>query len=69
MKTIKPQIYLLDIETGRRELLGNFPGMTFAPRFSPEGNKLIMAMESKGGNSDLYALWILRTRSTSRLNK
>lgn len=64
-ENIVPQVYLLDIETGRRELLGNFPGMTFAPRFSPDGNTLIMAMSVKG-NSDLYAM-DLRTRSTSRL--
>jgi len=36
-ENVVPQVYLLDIETGRRELLGNFPGMTFAPRFSPDG--------------------------------
>jgi len=64
-ENIVPQVYLLDIETGRRELLGNFPGMTFAPRFSPDGNTLIMSMMSKG-NSDLFAM-DLRTRSTSRL--
>ena len=64
-ENIVPQVYLLDIETGRRELLGNFPGMTFAPRFSPDGDTLIMSMMSKG-NSDLYAM-DLRTRSTSRL--
>ena len=28
-----PHIYLLDIHSGRRELLGNFPNMTFAPTF------------------------------------
>src|SRR5690606_175739 len=31
----QPRVYLLQIETGQRELVGNFPGMTFAPRFSP----------------------------------
>lgn len=65
-ENVKPQVYLLDIETGRRELLGNFPGMTFAPRFAPDGNALIMAMESKGGNSDIYIM-DLRSRSTTRL--
>ena len=29
-----PRVYLLDIETGTQEVVGNFPGMTFAPRFS-----------------------------------
>ena len=35
----QPQVYLLQIETGQRELVGNFPGMTFAPRFSPDGRR------------------------------
>ena len=36
-----PRVYLLDIETGVQEVVGNFPGMTFAPRFSPDGKKLL----------------------------
>ena len=32
-----PRVYLLDIETETQEVVGNFPGMTFAPRFSPDG--------------------------------
>lgn len=64
-ENIVPQVYLLDIETGRRELLGDFPGMTFAPRFSPDGETLIMSMTNKG-NSDLYTM-NLRSRSTKRL--
>ncbi len=64
-ENIKPHVYLLDIETGRRELLGNFPGMTFSPTFSPDGSKLVLSMEVKG-NNDIY-LMDLTTRSTSRL--
>ncbi|MGB2932706.1 MAG: TolB family protein, partial [Methyloceanibacter sp.] len=30
-----PKVYLLNIETGQKEVVGAFPGMTFAPRFSP----------------------------------
>src|SRR5690606_38130330 len=41
----EPQVYLLNIETGQREVVGNFPGMTFAPRFSPDGQKVIMSLE------------------------
>ncbi|PHR91405.1 MAG: Tol-Pal system beta propeller repeat protein TolB [Robiginitomaculum sp.] len=59
------QVYLLDIETGRRELLGNFPNMTLAPRFSPDGQSLIFSM-IKRGNSDVYVM-DLRARSTRRL--
>ncbi len=61
----KPRVYLYNIDTGRQELLGNFPGMTFAPRFSPDGNKVIMSL-SKNGNSDIYVL-DLRTRRSKQL--
>ena len=32
-----PKVYILDIAAGRREVVGNFPGMSFSPRFSPDG--------------------------------
>ena len=50
-----PRVYLLDIETGVQEVVGDFPGMTFAPRFSPDGNKIIMSF-AKDGNSDIYTM-------------
>jgi TolB protein len=61
----KPRVYLFDLETGRQQMLGNFPNMTFSPRFSPDGNKVVMTLE-QGGNSDIYVM-DLRTRSVSRL--
>src|SRR6185437_15820572 len=61
----KPRVYLFDLESGRQEMLGNFPNMTFSPRFSPDGNKVAMSLES-GGNSDIYIM-DLRTRAISRL--
>lgn len=62
----QPQVYLLQIETGQRELVGNFPGMTFAPRFSPDGQKVIMSLLRDDGNSNIYTL-DLRSRTTTRL--
>ena len=50
-----PRVYLLDIETGVQEVVGDFPGMTFAPRFSPDGKKIIMSFAT-GGNSDIYTM-------------
>ena len=50
-----PRVYLLDIETGMQEVVGDFPGMTFAPRFSPNGKKIIMSF-AKDGNSDIYTM-------------
>jgi len=62
----QPQVYLLQIETGQRELVGNFPGMTFAPRFSPDGQKVIMSLMREDGNSNIYTM-DLRSRNTTRL--
>ena len=42
----EPRVYLLNIETGQREVVGNFPGMTFAPRFSPDGQRVIMSLQA-----------------------
>lgn len=64
-ENVIPAIYLLDIETGRRELLGSFPGMTFAPRFSPDGTQMLLTLVKKG-NSDIYVM-DLRSRSTTQL--
>ena len=50
-----PRVYLLDIETGTQEVVGDFPGMTFAPRFSPDGKKIIMSL-AKDGKSDIYTM-------------
>jgi TolB protein len=61
-----PKVLLLNIETGQREVVGNFPGMTFAPRFSPDGQKIVMSL-SQGSSSNLYAM-DLRSRTTTRLS-
>ena len=50
---------------GRRELMGNFPGMSFAPRFSPDGSRIAMSL-SQDGNTDLYEMDV-RGRSQRRL--
>ncbi|HEU4659276.1 MAG TPA: Tol-Pal system beta propeller repeat protein TolB [Pseudolabrys sp.] len=60
-----PRVYLLNIETGQREIVGNFPGMTFAPRFSPDGQRVIMSLQ-QGGNSNLFVM-DLRSKATTRL--
>ena len=60
-----PRVYLLDIETGVQEVVGDFPGMTFAPRFSPDGKKIIMSF-AKDGNSDIYTM-DLKTRVVEKI--
>jgi TolB protein len=63
--TTDPRVYLLNIETGQREIVGNFPGMTFSPRFSPDGQRVIMSLQ-QGGNSNLFVM-DLRSKATMRL--
>ncbi len=60
-----PRVYLFNLSTGQQEVLGDFPGMTFAPRFSSDGNAVVMSM-AQGGNSEIYTL-DLRTRREKRL--
>jgi TolB protein len=62
-----PRVYLLDIETGIQEVVGNFPGMTFAPRFSPDGKKIIMSF-AEDGNSDIYTM-DLESRLVERITE
>jgi len=61
-----PKVLLLNIETGQREVVGNFPGMTFSPRFSPDGQKIVMSL-SQGASSNLFTM-DLRSRNTTRLS-
>ena len=60
-----PRVLLLNIESGQREVVGNFPGMSFSPRFAPDGQRIVMSLE-QGSNSNLFVM-DLRSRSTTRL--
>ncbi len=61
-----PRVYIYNIDSGQQEVLGDFPGMTFAPRFSPDGNKVVMSLITGGDNSELYSM-DLRTRNIVQL--
>src|ERR1700730_12943814 len=50
-----PRVYLQNVESNRRELLGNFPGMSFAPRFSPDGTKVAMSL-AQDGRTNIYEM-------------
>lgn len=60
-----PRVYLQNVDSGRRELMGNFPGMSFAPRFSPDGSRVAMSL-SQDGRTNLYEMDV-RGRSLRRL--
>lgn len=50
-----PQVFLLDIHTGQQQHIGNFVGISFAPRFSPDGGKAIMSI-ANNGTTEIYEL-------------
>ncbi len=61
----QPRVHVINIESGARQVVGNFPDMTSSPRFSPNGQTIALSLQT-GGNSNLYAM-NLGSRSTTRL--
>ncbi len=61
----RPRVYLYNIDTRQREVVGEFPNMSFSPRFSPDGQRVIMSLQ-EGGNSNIYEM-DLRTRQLRQL--
>jgi TolB protein len=51
----QPRVFLFDLESGRQEVLGNFPGMTLSPRFSPDGRSVILAA-ARGGDTNIFVV-------------
>ena len=61
----QPRVYLLDINSGKRQVLGNFPNMTFSPRFSPDGSRVVMSLQ-EDGNANIFVMDIA-SKQMSRL--
>ncbi len=59
------RIYLFNLQTRRRESLGEFDGQVLAPRFSNDGSKLAFSI-IRGGNTDVYVM-DLASRQLRRL--
>jgi TolB protein len=51
----QPRVYLFNLDSGRQEVLGNFPGMTLSPRFSPDGRTVVLSA-IRGGDANIYAV-------------
>ncbi|WP_375459997.1 Tol-Pal system beta propeller repeat protein TolB [uncultured Enterovirga sp.] len=61
----QPRVQIINLETGTRQVVGNFDDMTSSPRFSPDGRRLLIALQ-EGGNSNIYAM-DLGSKQTTRL--
>ncbi|MGF1650751.1 MAG: Tol-Pal system beta propeller repeat protein TolB [Hyphomicrobiaceae bacterium] len=46
----QPRVVLMDLRSGDRQVVGDFPNMTFAPRFSPDGARIIMSLQDGGAS-------------------
>ena len=51
----RPRVYLMDLASGRQQLLGGFDRMTFSPRFSPDGSSILMSV-ARGAGSDIVSV-------------
>ena len=51
----EPKVFILNVASGARQLVGDFPNMTFSPRFSPDGNTLVFSMQ-KEANANIFAM-------------
>ncbi len=63
-----PRVYIYNLLTGVREIVGDFPGMTFAPRFSPDSQSIVMSFSDpkNQANSEIYIM-NLNTRTPERI--
>ena len=46
---------VINLETGSRQVVGNFPDMTSSPRFSPDGQRIVMSLQ-QGGNANIFMM-------------
>ncbi|MEZ5844022.1 MAG: Tol-Pal system beta propeller repeat protein TolB [Hyphomicrobiaceae bacterium] len=65
--TGEPRVVLMNLATMQRQVVGDFPGMTFAPRFSPDGQRIVMSFQ-QGGASSLIEM-DLRSRRSRQLTQ
>jgi TolB protein len=62
----RPRVYMLNLATGRQQLLGDFEGISFAPRFAPDGRSVILSA-TRGAGSDIYTVDLV-TRAKRQLS-
>jgi len=60
------RVYLFNIDTRQREIVGFFPDMSFTPRFSPDGQRIIMSLPEGSHSTNLFVM-DLRSKSSTRL--
>ncbi len=56
-----PRVRIMDLTSGRDEVLGRFPAMSFAPRFSPDGRRVLLSL-SDGGDTNIFEMGLADRR-------
>ncbi len=61
------RVFVMNLDTGQRDLIGEFPAgtLTFAPRFSPDGQRIVMS-RGQGASTNLFEM-DLRSRRLRQL--
>jgi TolB protein len=63
----RPRLYLLDLPTGKQEIVGDFEGLNSSPRFSPDGESIAMTLtKGHAGNPEIYTM-NLKTKYLKRI--
>lgn len=63
----KPKVKIINIDTGKKSVVGVFPGMTYAPRFTSKENEILLSLVRKGiSNIHIYNL---RTGKDQQITK
>ena len=62
-----PRVVIMNLASGQREVVGNLPGTTFAPRFSPDGQRLVMSF-GQGAATQLVEM-DLRSKQSRQLTQ
>ena len=61
----QPRVQVINLESGSRQVVGNFPEMTSSPRFAPDGQKIVLSLQ-QGGNANIFVM-DLGSRTTTRI--
>jgi TolB protein len=63
----QPRVQVINLDTGSRQVVGNFPDMTSSPRFSPDGRRIVMSIQ-QGGNANIFLMDLGSTTTTRVTN-
>jgi TolB protein len=62
----RPEIYVQDLGSGKRDVVSGRDGINGAPAWSPDGSKLALTLSTQEGNPDVYVM-DLRSKKLTRV--